>query len=138
MQSICRLRIADFIDEKKIAYRISNFLDRNEQQEIVRIANMKRQLVIITKSEAASIKKEEEELGKGIYGYRGYAANDGKRDNNLKGGGNQPLTAKGAVNMAQGLKKYYNGRDRINFMQVLYVIHTKKVNRCGNRYISYI
>jgi hypothetical protein len=59
MQSICRLRIADFIDEKKIAYRISNFLDRNEQQEIVRIANMKRQLVIITKSEAASIKKEE-------------------------------------------------------------------------------
>lgn len=124
MQSICRLRIADFLDEKKIVYRITNFLDRSEQQEIVRIANLKRQLAVITKTEEKVIKKEEEEVGNHIYRFRGYAANDGKRDNSLGGGGNQPLTAKGALNMAKGLKENYNGCDRINFMQVINVINS--------------
>jgi hypothetical protein len=123
MQSISRLRIADFLDEEKIVYRITHFLDRSEQQEIVRITKLKRQLVVITKSEAAVIKEQEEKLGRDIYRSHGYAANDGKRDNSLKGGGNQPLTAKSAINMAQGLKNNYNGCDRINFMQV-HIINT--------------
>ena len=133
MQSICRLRIADFLDEKKIVYRISNFLDRSEQQEIVRIANLKRQLAVITKSEEKEIKKVEEGLGNLIYGSRGYAAYDGKRENILDGGGNQPLTAKGAINMAKGLKNNYNGCDRINFMQVHIMLI--EVNCCSNTFI---
>lgn len=58
MQTICRLRIADFLDKEKLDHSIESFLDTRDQEELVRIAKMKKQWAVVSKKQEARSKNE--------------------------------------------------------------------------------
>jgi hypothetical protein len=101
MQSICRLRISDFLDPEKCLASINSFLDVNDQCTIQRLTHLKKQL--IRPKRTAEYRLAEKQFCDYLYTSCGYAAKDGTKDNTQYGGGNQPLTAESAVKIANAL-----------------------------------
>ena len=118
MQSICRLRISDFLDPEKCLASINSFLDVKDQCTIKRLAQLKKQL--IRPKRTAVYMLAEKQFCDYLYKSCGYAAKDGTKDNTQYGGGNQPLTAQSALNIANALIEAHSRKGvQLRLLQVL-------------------
>jgi len=120
MQSVCRLRISDFLDPGKCLASINSFLDVDDQCTIKKLAQLKKQLTR-PKRKSAVNSLSEKQFCDFLYTRCGYAAKDGTKDNTQYGGGNQPLTAESALKIARLLiEAYLIKGEQLRLLQVIY------------------
>jgi len=108
MWEISKMQIEDFLDVEKCSHYFKSSVS---EQLLTKMTQMKRQFTRPSRKEQNQMRKQREAFAEDVYA-KGYELYDGARDNKgLQGTGNQPLSIKGAENLA---KAYYGEHCQIN------------------------